>query len=231
MRGLAAIRLSVSLLFAVAVHGVVFGVAAVVLSREAAERPVPPPPLDVDLVEVAPPRPDPIADAAPGLVRAKLVAPLPVRRAPRELAPTRPVAVAEQPGVADPASEDREAPAPAAPAPAAVAAPSAARGPVGPTPSAGDVTEAEPRYRSNPPPDYPLASKRRREEGVVVLAVTIRADGSVAAVSIKRSSGHPLLDQAALDTVRRVWTFDPARAGGTPVSSTRDVPVRFTLSE
>jgi protein TonB len=229
MRSLAAIRLSVSLLCAVCVHGVVFGVAAVVLSHETAERPLPPPSLDVDLVEVAPPRPEPIADAAPGLVRAKLAAP--VRRAPREVAPARAVAAADQPGFIAPASDDRAAPAPSVPAPAAAPAPSASRGPAGPIPSGGDVTEAEPRYRSNPPPDYPLASKRRHEEGEVLLAVTIRADGSVAAVEIKRSSGHPLLDQAALYTVRRVWTFDPARVGGAPVSSTRDVRVRFTLSE
>jgi protein TonB len=230
MRSLAAIRLSVSLLCAVLVHGVVFGVAAVVLSRENTHRPAPPPAVDVDVVEVAPPRPDPIADAAPALVRAKLVASVPAHHVPREIAPAREVAQADNPGLVE-AAAPADAPGPSLPAPPApAAAPSLSRGPAAPAPSAGAVTAAEPRYRTNPKPDYPIPSLRRREEGIVLLNVVVQPNGIPSAITLNRSCGHPLLDRAALDAVRG-WTFEPARAAGTPVSSLVVVPVRFSLSD
>ena len=87
------------------------------------------------------------------------------------------------------------------------------------------------RYRSTPAPDYPIASKRRHEEGVVQLVVTIGPDGRPMHVSLFRSSGHPLLDQAAIDKVRGEWTFEPERASGVPVTSQAIVPVRWSLSQ
>jgi protein TonB len=64
---------------------------------------------------------------------------------------------------------------------------------------------------------------------VVIVNVEVDADGRAADVSLSRSSGFPLLDQAALEAVRR-WTFEPAREGGFPVASRVDVPVRFSLA-
>jgi protein TonB len=231
MRSLATIRLSVSLLCAALVHGAFFGVAAVVLTREPLERPSPLPrvDVDVDVVEVASPRPEPIADAAPALVRAKLVAPASVHRHPHETAPGREVAVGNNPGAVDWAAAD--APGPSEPAaPAVPGPPSVSRGPVASAPSVGAATAAEPRYRSNPRPDYPLPSLRRREEGVVLLDVVVQPNGIPAAITLNRSCGHPLLDRAALEAVRG-WTFEPARAAGVPVSGAVVVPVRFSLSE
>ena len=94
----------------------------------------------------------------------------------------------------------------------------------------GAVVSAKPRYHSNPKPDYPIPSLRRREEGIVLLNVVVQADGTAAAISLNRSCGHPLLDRAALDAVRR-WTFEPARAAGLPVSSLAVIPVRFSLDD
>ena len=94
----------------------------------------------------------------------------------------------------------------------------------------GGAVSAKPRYRSNPTPDYPIPSKRRGEEGIVLLNVQVQADGTPAAISLKRSCGHPLLDRAALDAVRR-WTFEPARAAGVAVSSLAVIPVRFSLDD
>ncbi len=74
-----------------------------------------------------------------------------------------------------------------------------------------------------------MASKRRREEGEVRVAVTVGPDGRPLRVSLAKSSGHPLLDQAAVDAVR-TWTFEPARASGVAVTSEVVVPVRFSLS-
>jgi protein TonB len=93
----------------------------------------------------------------------------------------------------------------------------------------GDLA-AKPRYRTNPRPPYPIASERRGEEGIVLLNVAVNPNGLPAAISLNHSSGHPLLDQAAIDGVRR-WTFEPARAGGVPVFSLAVVPVRFSLAD
>jgi protein TonB len=84
-------------------------------------------------------------------------------------------------------------------------------------------------YRSNPKPDYPAEARQERQEGVVIVSVEVGADGRPSDVSLARSSGYPLLDQAAVQAVRR-WTFDPARAAGLAVSSRVSVPVRFSLS-
>ena len=90
---------------------------------------------------------------------------------------------------------------------------------------------AKPRHRSNLAPDYPIpASAGRGEEGIVLLDVQVQADGTPAAISLNRSCGHPLLDRAALEAVRR-WTFEPARAAGVPVSSLVVIPVRFSLDD
>ena len=54
------------------------------------------------------------------------------------------------------------------------------------------------------------------------------AGGHAEAVSVKHSSGHALLDDAAVRAVR-AWEFEPARAGGQAVAAVVEVPVRFVL--
>jgi periplasmic protein TonB len=231
MRATGTARLSVSLLGAVALHGAVFGVAAAVFSGRTDEH-QPPAALDVDVVEATAPRPDPIADSAPGPAPpAKLIA-----SAPRRLRVLVHAATVLDNSAGNLASADSIAPpddlfGPSVPAtPAAAPAGHAARASASAAPSAGLTASAQPRYRSNPKPEYPLPSLRRREEGVVLLNVVVEPDGSPAAITLNRSSGHPLLDRAALEAVRR-WTFEPARAAGVPVSSTTVIPVRFSLSD
>ncbi|RMD63666.1 MAG: energy transducer TonB [Alphaproteobacteria bacterium] len=82
---------------------------------------------------------------------------------------------------------------------------------------------------SNPPPRYPYLARRRGQEGRVVLRVVVGADGRVHAIRVHRSSGYRLLDEAALDAVKR-WHFTPARRGGVPVTGTLDVPISFRLT-
>ena len=64
----------------------------------------------------------------------------------------------------------------------------------------------------------------------MLVSAVVKVDGRPGAVSIKLSSGFPLLDEAALAAVGK-WTFDPARSGGMPVESRVDVPVRFSLNQ
>lgn len=89
---------------------------------------------------------------------------------------------------------------------------------------------AEPNYRKNPEPPYPLPARRRHEQGLVLLIVQVTAQGRAAKVDLKHSSGFPLLDAAALNAVRD-WEFQPARVGSLPVESKIEVPVRFKLTE
>ncbi len=98
-------------------------------------------------------------------------------------------------------------------------------------PSASTVPrggDAQAGYLSNPHPPYPVESKLRHEEGIVMLAVSINATGAVSAIRVKQSSGFPRLDQAARDGVQH-WVFRPARAGGAAVPAEIVVPVRFRL--
>lgn len=73
-------------------------------------------------------------------------------------------------------------------------------------------------------PIYPLASRRRGEEGEVRLLVTLGLDGSVKAVTVSASSGHPALDGSAVNAVRK-WLFSP----GSPEKLI--VPVIFKLEQ
>jgi protein TonB len=85
-----------------------------------------------------------------------------------------------------------------------------------------------PGYLSNPPPPYPLAARQQGRAGRVLLRVTVSASGAVSDVRVKNSSGHAVLDAAAVAAVRR-WRFAPATVGGVAVGETIDLPVVFSL--
>ncbi len=80
----------------------------------------------------------------------------------------------------------------------------------------------------NPKPPYPPAARRRGIEGRVLVSALVRTDGTCGGVNLKQSSGHGLLDQSALDTVKR-WRFLPAQRGARAVDSWVDIPIAFRL--
>lgn len=57
-------------------------------------------------------------------------------------------------------------------------------------------------------PVYPLASRRRGEQGEARLLVRLGPDGGILSVEVAASSGYPLLDASALAAVKR-WVFSP----------------------
>lgn len=69
-----------------------------------------------------------------------------------------------------------------------------------------------------------------REQGVVIIGAEIGASGRVIHAQVTRSSGFPVLDQAALGAVRN-WVFTPARREGVNIPAHVEIPVRFSLSE
>jgi protein TonB len=83
-------------------------------------------------------------------------------------------------------------------------------------------------YLNNPAPDYPVFSRRRHEQGKVLVAVEVDERGAPRDVTLHQTSGHSRLDQAALQAVKR-WRFVPARQGEVAIASTVIVPVAFSL--
>lgn len=80
-----------------------------------------------------------------------------------------------------------------------------------------------------PPPRYPMESRRKREQGTVVLNLLLRTDGSVAELHILRSSGHSRLDEAARNAVRR-WRWSPTVRDGASVQVKGTVEIPFILT-
>jgi TonB family protein len=82
----------------------------------------------------------------------------------------------------------------------------------------------------NRKPDYPAEARRRRLQGSVVLRVNVSAQGAPEEITVLASSGHAVLDQAAVAAVH-TWRFEPATRGGVPIAAPADVPVRFRLED
>ncbi len=83
-------------------------------------------------------------------------------------------------------------------------------------------------YLHNPPPAYPRISKRRGEEGKVLLRVKVNQQGKAAVVKLHQSSGSTRLDNAARQAVNQ-WRFVPAKKAGQSVSGWVIVPLVFKL--
>lgn len=83
-------------------------------------------------------------------------------------------------------------------------------------------------YLNNPKPAYPPIAKRLKLQGVVVVSVFVNAKGLPERVKLEKSSGVPVLDEAALEAVRH-WTFVPARRGDVLIADWVNVPLNFRL--
>jgi protein TonB len=109
---------------------------------------------------------------------------------------------------APPAGEDlAEAPAPDAP------------------PVSGDAPP-RPIPATAVPPSFPIEAVRRDESGTVLLHVPVDAEGVAGPVSLQRSSGSEILDDAAIRAVS-AWRFEPARADGRAVAGIAEIPIEF----
>ncbi len=181
--------------------------------------------------EIAPPQPLPVVQVsllAPPVPPEPRVVPLQqppkVERQPKpvvEKAVAAPTPVAVMQPVAEHAVQ--QAPMPAAPpSPPALA----------PSPPAAEPAMEPPRYHaaylSNPPPAYPMAARRRGIEGTVLVRAEISAGGECQRVELKKTSGHEMLDNAALEAVK-TWRFVPAKRGGQAVVAWVEVPITFKL--
>ncbi len=85
-------------------------------------------------------------------------------------------------------------------------------------------------YLNNPPPSYPMVARRMGWQGKLVLNVEVRFDGMCGEMRVLHSSGHEILDNAAMSTVKG-WHFSPATNAGHPVTQWFKVPIVFSLEE
>ncbi len=161
--------------------------------------------------------------ALPGPPQAAAVEPAP---APQPAAKPRPV----EPQRVQPAPQVMAAAAPVEPATPAVANAMPAQ----PMNAAPGLPDREPDYQAaylhNPIPSYPMVARRMGWQGRVVLSVEVLANGSPGQIKVQQSSGHEVLDDAALQAVRG-WRFVAARQGGQAVSKWFLVPIPFILKE
>lgn len=94
-------------------------------------------------------------------------------------------------------------------------------------PEAG-ATRSKVRSGNNPRPEYPRAAREAGWEGTVILQVMVLPDGTAGNVTLHKTSGHSILDEAALAAVKG-WQFVPAMDGNFPIQSMVRMPVRFDL--
>ena len=80
----------------------------------------------------------------------------------------------------------------------------------------------------NPKPLYPVRAVRKGLQGRVVLNVEVLPSGDAGILKTAISSGHWVLDQAAIKAVRQ-WQFTPAKLAGISVLSYVQVPIQFKL--
>ena len=96
--------------------------------------------------------------------------------------------------------------------------------------SAAEASSVRSKVRAgnNPRPEYPRAARESGWEGTVVLQVLVLPDGRAGSVTLHKTSGHSILDEAALSAVKS-WRFFPAMDGNFPIQSAVRLPIRFDL--
>ena len=96
----------------------------------------------------------------------------------------------------------------------------------GPLRVGGNVQAA--RIVNRVQPVYPPLARQTRISGTVRLHAIIGKDGTIQQLEVM--SGHPLLQQAALDAVRQ-WRYQPTLLNGEPVEVDTTIDVIFSLNQ
>ncbi|MCA1907137.1 MAG: energy transducer TonB, partial [Magnetospirillum sp.] len=181
-------------------HGGLIVLALAGLSAGPPKVPMPAPhSMVVELVPM--PQPTQPPQAAP--------APLPVA-APQSPPATPKVTVKSVTKKAAPATKPAATAMDDAPAATDSTSPASGSGPVAPSDQGKTMEQTEvfvaPQSNveglDNPRPPYPTLARRRGWEGLVVLLVWVNELGLAQSVALHQSSGHDILDQSALNTVK-----------------------------
>ncbi|MBM4139630.1 MAG: energy transducer TonB [Nitrospira sp.] len=76
---------------------------------------------------------------------------------------------------------------------------------------------------------YPNSARMNGQEGKVLLRAVIRSNGQLAEVSIQKSSGHSILDAAAMETVKLACPLHMKHAVGKPLIIV-SLPIVYSLA-
>lgn len=75
---------------------------------------------------------------------------------------------------------------------------------------------------------YPELDQEQGVQGTVMLRFKVAEDGSISTVSVKKSLSRGC-DQAAMNVVKKLPRFTPAKSNGKPVAVWFNLPVKFVL--
>src|ERR1700722_11745317 len=163
--------------------------------------------VDVTLTTPPPPQPEP----------KPVVVPPPPQPKPEEKSQPLP---SPKPEMTIP--EPKTEPPPPAPKPVVVPPPQ-------PKPATEEyVPVTQPTFAMQATHVYPPEAARRHQQGTVVLMLYVNGSGALDKVEIVKSSGFPLLDEAAIREMK-LSRFEPAMDGAIPIRSRAQASVTYRL--
>jgi len=77
-------------------------------------------------------------------------------------------------------------------------------------------------------PQYPKRALKLKQEGVIHLRILLSETGASEKIEFAKKSIYPLLNQAAINAVKK-WSFNPMIIDGKPVKSWIEVPIEFKI--
>jgi protein TonB len=92
----------------------------------------------------------------------------------------------------------------------------------------GELSQSTAKVGTAIPLVYPLIAKKNEWEGTVRVRVVVQPSGFPETIRIQKSSGHNVLDNAAVEALRKT-RFIPAKDGNIPVRSIVEIPIKFDL--
>jgi periplasmic protein TonB len=116
---------------------------------------------------------------------------------------------------------------PVAPPPVTVVKPTVVK-PLAPPPPM-PIIPGKPTYQPDTADYYPAQSRRNNEEGRAMVHICVDERGHVGTAAVEGSSGHALLDDAAV-RLAKAYRFKPATQNGKPVQWCTGLPVKFVLT-
>jgi len=171
--------------------------------------------VDVTLTTPPPPQPEPKPIVVPPTPQPIVTPPPKPEEKPQPPSPPKPEMTIPEP-------KPKPIPPPPVPKPVVVPPPK----PKSPTEEYVPVTQ--PTFALQAQHVYPPEAARRHQQGVVVLMLYISGSGTLDKVEIVKSSGFPLLDEAAIREMKHSQ-FQPAMDGAIPIHSRAQASVTYRL--
>lgn len=217
----------------IAIHAALLAIV-LTLRDNPPPRPVESKTITAQLISEAPPQPV----AAPAM-ESKPTPPAPTPAKPKPTPKVKPVTTPRVKAAPTPLPETT-APSPVAaaapdPTPPAPPAPTAAPAPAAPAIGRPTMSISAPKDVAHlecniATPDYPVLSRRRGESGTAIVRFVVGLTGKIENIELRKSSGSPRLDDAALDAMR-ASACKPYKENGEAIRAAYSQPFVFGLNE